>query len=245
MIQGYRMLGRERENRAFRAPCPKVCIARWLVDVGRDLGVPDQQLVYIPQGLRHDKYRLQRPIAGRNARVSFCFSSHIQKGGRLAIDVLRRVRERVPDLEATAFGTEPPSDQWPQWMQYTTNPSQQALVDDIYNNTSVFLCTSHIEGFGLSCVEAMACGAALVTTDNGGSRDYAMHEETALVAPIGDVDALADHVVALLRDDGERVRLATAGREYIERFDWERSGELLESFLEEYLADPARYGRPE
>ena len=64
------------------------------------------------------------------------------------------------------------------------------LVDEIYNTSRVFLCTSWVEGFGLTNVEAMACGAALVTTDNGGSRDYALHGETALVAPCGDVGSV-------------------------------------------------------
>ena len=56
------------------------------------------------------------------------------------------------------------------------------------------------------CIEAMACGAALVTTDNGGSRDYAFDGTTALVADVGDAARLTEHVVTLLRDDALRVR---------------------------------------
>jgi glycosyltransferase involved in cell wall biosynthesis len=244
LIQGYKMLGEARERHAFTAPCPKVCVASWLVEVGRDLGVPARQLVHVPLGLRHEKYRLTRPIAGRPPRASFCYSAHPQKGAQLAIEVLERAKQIVPELEVVVFGAVPPEHAFPDWMRYWTNPSQPELVDAVYNTSRVFLCTSEVEGFGLSNIEAMAGGAALVTTDNGGSRDYALHDRTALVAPTGDTDALAGQVVRLLEDDQTRLRLATAGRAYVERFDWDRSALLLESFLEGYLAEPIAYGRP-
>lgn len=244
LIQGWKMLGATREREAFHAPCPKVCVASWLVDVGRKLGVPDQQLVHVPLGLRREKYRLQRPITERPPRVSFCYSAHVQKGAELALGVLGRVKRLVPELEVTFFGAVPPQHDLPEWVSYRTNPPQEELVDDIYNRSRVFLCTSEVEGFGLTSVEAMACGAALVTTDNGGSHDYALPDRTALVAPTGDAGALTEHLVSLFRDEPRRVRLATAGHGYVARFDWEHSGELLERFLERYLTDPARYGRP-
>ncbi len=244
VIQGYKMLGPILEHPAFRSPCPKVCVASWLVDVGRQLGVPERELVHVPLGLRHEKYRVQRPIPGRPPMVSFCYSAHRQKGADVAIEVLDRVRKAVPDLDPTAFGAVLPADEMPDWLTYRTNPSQAELVDDIYNRSRVFLCTSQVEGFGLANIEAMACGAALVTTDNGGSRDYAVPGRTALVASTGDVDALTDHVVTLLRDDEERIRIANGGREFVEIFDWDRTAELLESFLDRYRADPVGFGRP-
>ena len=242
LIQGYRALGDVIEHHAFEAPCPKVCVAAWLVEAGRDVGVPANELVHVPIGVRHDRYRVTRPVVPRPPRLAFCYSRHPQKGHELAIDVITRVKQAMPRLEVVGFGALPPEDALPGWVSYVTQPSPRRLVDDIYNTSRVFLCTSRVDGFGLTNVEAMACGAALVTTDNGGSRDYALHGETALVAPYGDVDALADHVVALLEDDDRRVAIATAGREYVERFDWDRSAELLEAFLERYVADPVAYG---
>jgi glycosyltransferase involved in cell wall biosynthesis len=238
------MLGEEVERHAFSAPCPKVCVASWLVEVGLDLGVEPRQLVHVPLGLRHEKYRLTRPLIGRPPRVSFCYSSHFRKGARVAREVLELVRDVVPELEVTAFGALPAVHSLPDWMTYWENPSQLDLIDEIYNGSGIFLCTSEVEGFGLTSIEAMAGGAALVTTDNGGSRDYAYHGETALVAPADDVAGLAHHVTDLLRDDAKRLRIASAGRREVERFDWSRTASLLESFLEDYRADPVSYGRP-
>ncbi len=244
LIQGYKMLGEELEHPAFLSPCPKICVASWLVDVGRELGVPERELVHIPLGLRHEKYRVTRPITARAPVVSFCHSAHVQKGSHIAIGVLQQVKRAVPELEVTAFGAVPAAGDLPDWFDYRTNPSQETLVEEIYNGSRVFLCASEVEGFGLTNIEAMACGAALVTTDNGGSRDYAVPGKTALVAPTGDVDELARHVVRLLRDDDERVRLAEAGRTFVKRFEWDLSAEMLEAFLERYQADPVGFGRP-
>lgn len=244
LIQGYKMLSKSLEHYAFRAPCPKICVASWLVDVGRQLGVPERQLVHVPNGLRHEKYCLRKPISGRGPKVSFLFNTHPQKRAQLALQVLGQVKAIVPELEVTAFGAESLERELPEWVTYRVNPPQEDLVDDIYNASRVFLCTSEVEGFGLAAIEAMACGASLVTTDNGGSRDYAFHDRTALVAPVDDIDALVGHVVSLMRDDQLAIRLATTGREFVDHFSWPRSAELLEAFLERYLADPVSYGRP-
>lgn len=244
LIQGYKMLPRETEMQAFHAPCPKVCVAGWLVDVALGLGVPREQLVHVPLGLRREKYGLRRPIEGRPPRISFCYSPHLQKCPEIAIDVLVRAKERVPELDAIVFGAGPLEHELPDWASYRMNPSQRELVDDIYNSSRIFLFTSRVEGFGYPAVEAMACGAALVTTDNGGSHDYAIHDETALVGPVDDPAPLLEHVVALLRDDAHRIEIAAAGQAYVRQFDWPRSAMLLEEFLEAYLADPDAYGRP-
>lgn len=244
LIQGYRMVGLDVEHYAYRAPCPKICVAGWLLDVGRDLGVPDDQLVHIPIGLRHDTFRLTRPIEARPKRVTYCYNDHWNKGAPLALDVLSRVKRSLPDVEVVLFGAASPVHDLPDWVRYFRSPPQRQLVDEIYNSSRVFLCTSKVEGFGLPNVEAMACGAALVTTDNGGSRDFAAHGRTALVAPFEDPAALATHVIALLEDESRRISIATAGYDLVQRFDWERTGELLEAFLERYIADPAAYGHP-
>jgi glycosyltransferase involved in cell wall biosynthesis len=242
LVQGWKMLADEIERHAYEAPCPKICVAGWLVEVGRHLGVPANELIHVPIGIHHDTYRVTRPIARRPLRLSFCYSSHPQKGAELALEVIHEIKRAVPGVEVVAFGAQSPEHALPSWITFVRQPSPGQLVDEIYNASRVFLCTSWVEGFGLANIEAMACGAALVTTNNGGSRDYAFHGETALVGPYGDVAALSEDVIGLLEADDRRVAVATAGQAYVRRFDWARTGELLEEFLERYVANPAAYG---
>ena len=78
----------------------------------------------------------------------------------------------------------------------------------------------------------MACGAALVTYDNGGCRDYATDGVTALVAPRRDVAALGKALGRAVEDRALRQRLAAAGHALVTRqFRWERAAERLEAAL--------------
>jgi glycosyltransferase involved in cell wall biosynthesis len=90
---------------------------------------------------------------------------------------------------------------------------------------------SHFEGWGLTGVEAMACGAALVVTNNGGSADDAFDGKTALVAEPGDVDGLATAAERLLTDQTLRLSLAAEGHSFVQRFTWESAADALERLL--------------
>src|SRR5207247_1664222 len=70
-------------------------------------------------------------------------------------------------------------------------------------------------GLGMPPMEAMACGAALVTYDNGGCRDYARDGHTALVARRRDVADLAAQLEQVAPDPALRARLAAAGSEFV------------------------------
>ncbi|RPJ42656.1 MAG: glycosyltransferase [Candidatus Latescibacterota bacterium] len=147
------------------------------------------------------------------------------------LTALRLAREKHPDMLGTLFGAA----RFPQglspWMDYRRNLSEGPLVA-LYNETSIFLCSSKAEGFPLPPVEAMASGCAVVTTDCGGTREYAEHGVTALVSPPGDPDALATNLRLLLEDDDLREKIASAGTERIRSYDWERSTDRLEALLQ-------------
>jgi glycosyltransferase involved in cell wall biosynthesis len=228
----------------YQNPCPKICVSRWLVEVGRQKGVPTDELVHVSNGLNHAKYRVVAPIETRPPLIATTYRANRQTRPEEALAVLSEVKRRIPEMEAVLFSPAPPEHDIMPWVTVMTNPAQELIVNDIYNRSQVFLCTSRYEGFGFPSVEAMACGAALVTAANGGSDDYAVHDETALVCEPDDVMGMADQVERLLRDDELRFRLARRGGRYVrETFDWDASAAKLEAFLGEYAADPRRYTR--
>src|SRR4029077_10634374 len=101
------------------------------------------------------------------------------------------------------------------------NLEQDALGRE-YAAARVFAVGSWFEGFCQPGLESLACGTPLVTTDNGGCREYAIHEEAALGVPPGDARAMADAVQRLLEDDALAGRLVANGLDVVERdFDWE------------------------
>ncbi len=243
LIQGYGMFPPGVEDHAFKTPCPKVCVARWLVELGIEkFKMPAHQFVHVPPGLHHENFAIRIPIEKRPPRITFLHNTHRKKGADVAIAALELVRAQVPDVDVQAFGTFDLGPNFPDWIHHHRSPGHAELVDSIYNTTSIFLSPSRLEGFGLPAVEAMACGAALVATASGGTADYALHDETALVCESEDHEGLAAHMLRLLADDSERIRLARAGHAYVQRYDWANAGAELEGFLERYLADPSQFG---
>jgi glycosyltransferase involved in cell wall biosynthesis len=104
-----------------------------------------------------------------------------------------------------------------------------------YNRASVFFSSSRYEGWGLPMAEAMACGAAVVSTRNGGVEDFLRDEVNGLLVPIENARAIADSVLRLLRDEKQRVRLATQGTHDAVLLSVQKSGEKLERVLESLL----------
>jgi glycosyltransferase involved in cell wall biosynthesis len=241
LVQGYGALAKPIEDVLMSGPFPKLCIASWLVDKCRELEVAEAQAIHVPLGLDHEKYRIVTPVAERPSQVAMAYGAHPLKGSERGLDALARVKRRLPEVEAVVFGALEPEHVIPAGVTYLSAPSQATIVERIYNRSRVFLSSSVREGLGLPGLEAMACGCAVVTTDSGGSREYAFDGETAVVAAPGTAPHLAAAVVRLLTDGAERQRLADAGERFARRFDWDRSGALVEEFLGAYRADPPAF----
>jgi glycosyltransferase involved in cell wall biosynthesis len=233
-VQAYGIFPRDVDLRAFHTPGPKLCIARWLVNVVVDSGVPAEQVQYVSQGLDHGTFRLLQPVSDRPMQVAMLYNAHPTKGGRFGLAAIEEVHRRIPELRAVVFSNKDADVEMPPCVNFVKLPPRNVLVGEIYNGSRVFVCSSVKEGFGLSSIEAMAGGCALVTTDNGGSEDYAIDGETALVCEPRDVTGMADRIEQLLRDDGLRTRIAERGLAEVQRFDWDTSARELEEFLDCY-----------
>ena len=103
-----------------------------------------------------------------------------------------------------------------------------SAVAPFFRRAAVVAYPSLAEGFGLNALEALACGAPLVTT-TGSALDEVVGD-AALTVPPGDVDALADALRAALTPE-VAARLRAAGPPRAAGFTWERS---VERHIEAY-----------
>jgi glycosyltransferase involved in cell wall biosynthesis len=92
------------------------------------------------------------------------------------------------------------------------------------------------EGWGITNVEAAACGTPAVCADSPGLRESVLHGRTGLLAPYGDPAKLADALGALAADPALVERLGAAARGFAEGYSWERSADLTEAHLTEVAA---------
>ena len=77
---------------------------------------------------------------------------------------------------------------------------QDGLVE-ILNASDLFLMPSQSESFGLSALEAMACGIPVVSTSVGGLPELNIQNETGYIAEIGDIDRMARYAIELLTNE--------------------------------------------
>jgi len=87
------------------------------------------------------------------------------------------------------------------------------------------------EGWGIAAMEAAACGVPVVASDSPGLRDAVRHEETGLLVPHGNVEALAASLARLLADAPLRRRLGEAGVLWARQFSWDHTADRIEAHL--------------
>ncbi len=85
-------------------------------------------------------------------------------------------------------------------------------LPNVLRGADLFLLPSESESFGLAALEAMSCGVPVIASRVGGVPEVVVDGETGLLAPVGDVAAMAAHVVRLLDDPPLRARLGQAAR---------------------------------
>lgn len=104
-------------------------------------------------------------------------------------------------------------------------------MPQVYRGVDLLVLPSRAEGLPRTVLEALSSGVPVVTSDLPQVREVS--EEAGLVAPVGDVPALADAMAELLGDEERRRELGDRGRELVdERFTWEGTVEQTTAHLQ-------------
>jgi N-acetyl-alpha-D-glucosaminyl L-malate synthase BshA len=94
---------------------------------------------------------------------------------------------------------------------------RQDNIEEFTAIADIYLLPSEIESFGLSALEAMACGVPVIGSDAGGLPEVVSHGETGYVLPVGDIEGMAGRALELLRDKALHTRMARAARQRVEQ----------------------------
>ncbi len=101
----------------------------------------------------------------------------------------------------------------------------------IYLRARVIVQPSIKEGFGLTVIEAQACGTPAVCADSPGLRETIIDGKTGFLYPYGDIETFAQKVIELLEDDEKWQRFSNNAKEWAKNFSWDKSAEKLESII--------------
>ena len=230
-VQGYEdwSMSTEELHKTYKYDMKIIVIANWLKEIVEKYSRQDAFLV--KNGIDNNIFYIDNPIELRNPlTLSMLYNDSEEKGAKYGLKAIITLKEMYPNLQATLFGVPSRPKNLPNWITYVQNAGSKQLRE-IYNNSSVFICSSIMEGFGLTGAESMNCGCAFVSTAYKGVFEYAVNERNALLSPIRDVNKLVENVSRVIENNDFRISLATQGSKDIQQLSIEKSFNKLEVIL--------------
>jgi len=109
---------------------------------------------------------------------------------------------------------------------------------ELFQRSWVHMLTSPKEGWGITNLEAAACGTPTVASDAPGLRDSVVHGTTGFLAPHGDIGELARLLEELLSDPERHRSMSIQAREFACGYSWDASARSMERALRRVVADP-------
>nr|WP_169742228.1 glycosyltransferase family 4 protein [Arenimonas composti] len=172
--------------------------------------------------------------------VGFFSRVEIEKGIFDYLEAIRRAHIREPHIRGLIYGdgsAMPAVEAWIRendmggvilcggWLSADMKFERLRRLDAL-------LFASHSEGFPNSVLEAVAMKVPIISVRVGAVEDFLVHQESSLLATIGDVEDLASHVLTLATEESFRIRYACAAyeravRQNTERCAVERIAEVL------------------
>lgn len=217
----------------YRSPMTYVVVADWIGEILKKKF--HQPSVKIPPPL--SDHILQKSTLDRAPFSGRCLMQHhipLAKGVLEGIQAFEAARSVSPALSLSLFGPHSLDQTGP---YYKLGQIPTWKMPAIYDTHDLFIWPSLREGFGLPPLEAMARGVPVVTSDNGGSREFAIHEETALVSPPGDLKSMSQNLLRLVSEPDLRQKLARNGQELARsRFTWDNTCSAFEAIIRSQLS---------
>jgi len=208
-----------------------------------DIGVRADQITVIHNGVDGSRYR----PGAKSPLPLLVFVGRLRryKSIDVAIRALPDLLRVVPDVRLSIVGSGPMAGalrDLAEELGVAEHVCFHGFVSEtvkigLLQQAHVAINTSMKEGWGLTVLEANACGTPVVAANVSGLRDSVQDGETGLLVPHGDAGALAREVRALLLDDGRREQMAGNAVAWAARFDWDQTArsclDLLSHCLEE------------
>lgn len=112
---------------------------------------------------------------------------------------------------------------------------RQTAVEEIFSIGDLFLIPSENESFGLSALEAMACGMPVIASNAGGLPELVLDGEVGYTSDVGDIDSMAKNAVKLLSDNDLWSEFSSKARKRAAEFSPQKIVDQYESYYQEVV----------
>jgi glycosyltransferase involved in cell wall biosynthesis len=237
---------------AAEQPVPRAYRRAWfhaISDSTRDdlvaRGVPAERIEVIYPGVDAVWYSPDATVP-RTREPTFLYVGRLKryKGVEIVLEALASVRQTRPDVTLDVAGQGDDRDRLERvaralgigaavrFVGFVPEEEKRRLL----RRSWAVVLPSRKEGWGISNVEAAACGTPALASDSPGLRESVRHGETGFLVPHGDVRALADRMLGLAADAALVARLGRAARAFAERLSWQRAADATEAQLQRIIA---------
>lgn len=209
-------------------------------------GIRAPQIRVIPPGIDHDRYRPDSAATPRSP-PTLLYVGRLKryKNIETAIAALARLRRDVPDARLEIVGA---GDHEPALRRCATEFGLQDVVEFAgrvseeqkiarMRRATALVYPSPKEGWGLSVIEANACGTPAIASNSPGLRDAVASGLSGLLVPHGDPDALADAARRLIADRGLALHLRQGALRWAARFSWDRAAQEMSELFRAAIAE--------
>jgi glycosyltransferase involved in cell wall biosynthesis len=186
-----------------------------------------RKIVVVPWGVDHKTYYPATNVTRISKRVAFLGEAKRAKGIDSVIRSFQFVVREVPDATLVIGGTGRDLEEMKQLAAESLPAGccsfagfvPEERMNEFYNSADIFVFPSRY-GFGLSALEAMACGTPTLVGATLDAKDF-FFDEDLLVNP-DDNGQIAEKLISLLRDEEKKMKKAREAIEFAKQFSWDR-----------------------
>lgn len=214
-------------SRAYRLPFKFIAVSTWIKDwLKKDFNQDAELLINTLD--KNIFFPREQKRESDTIRILMLHHTYEWKGTAEGVNIVNELKKKYKNIKLVMYGARQEDVSCDEY-HYKPFGIETAKL---FSSCDIFLCPSWDEGFGLPSLEAMACGCAVVTYDNGGSRDFAFDGETAMVAGRKDVEDLKNKLEILIKDTEIRKRIVEKGIEFVKNMpDWQKQAKILENLI--------------
>jgi glycosyltransferase involved in cell wall biosynthesis len=212
-------------------------------------GISSGQITVIPNGISESYYIPQKN--DRKAPVpTVLYVGRIKKykGIQFLISAMLKVREKIPRAELKIVGSGDYLNDLKDLVnrlnladcvRFTGFISEEEKIK-LLREAWVSVYPSLKEGWGLTNIEANACGTPVVASNAPGLRDSVIDGQTGLLCRYGDVGDLVEKLIRILSDREFTRKLSQGGLEWSKNFSWDKTTEKVEALMEQVIKQGRR-----
>lgn len=209
-------------------------------------GIAESQVHVIHNGIDQSVYSFD-PNVPKFERSTILYVGRIKKYKSIetAIDAMPGILRRLPEVKMVIIGA---GDHLPYLKEHVKKKQLSDCIElegfvpqqtkvEYYRRSHLLVYPSFKEGWGLTNIEANACGTTVLASRVPGLRDSVNEDKSGLLFEYGNVSEFTEKALKILTDDEYRSQLEKGALVHAAKFSWDKTADKTEKLMELILSE--------